>query len=195
MIKCRCGCGNLIKPRDSRNRPRLYSKGHSGRVDRVHCMCACQCGNTFIRKKTSTQIFIKGHHNALVGFKKGYTPWNKGKSWTPPNIEQFIEAGKKTRYKKGQMAKEKHPKWNNGVTPEHKLIRGTPEYKKWRDAVFMRDNYTCVKCIKRGGDLIADHIKSFSKYPNLRLVIANGRTLCEKCNYESTYKLKEWQES
>lgn len=195
MIECRCGCKTLIEPRDKKNRPRLYVRGHSGRLERVHCTCMCGCGGEFVRKKTSHQKYIKGHHNPLVGFKKGYTPWNKGKNWTPPNIEQFIEAGKKNRYKKGQLAKEKHPKWNGGITPEHLLIRGSPEYKQWRDGVFTRDNYTCVKCFKRGGNLVADHIRSFSKYPELRLVLDNGRTLCENCNYESTHILKEWKNS
>jgi len=29
----------------------------------------------------------------------------------------------------------------------------------WREKVFKRDNYTCQVCGKKGGYLIADHIK------------------------------------
>lgn len=195
MIKCKCGCGTLIQARDKKNRPRLYVKGHSGRVDIVECLCACGCGNTFKRKKTSTQIYIKLHHNKKAGFKKGYTPWNKGKDWTPPNIETFIKSGQSYRYKKGQMSGAKHHNWKGGVTPIHIQIRNSEDGIKWRKAVFERDNYTCVMCNKKGGDLVADHIKAFSKYPSLRFVISNGRTLCRKCNHISTYELKEWASS
>lgn len=195
MKACKCGCGVLIEPRDSRGRVKLYVRGHAGRVKRVVCICSCGCGREFTKKKTSKQVYIKGHHNKKAGFKKGYTPWNKGKNWTPPNIKDFVKAGEISRYKKGQMSGDKHPNWRGGVTPVHIQIRNSDEGKEWRKAVFERDDYTCVLCGQRGGNLIADHIKSFSKYPELRFNIDNGRTLCYKCNHKSTYELKEWKHS
>lgn len=62
--------------------------------------------------------------------------------------------------------------------------RDTFNYRVWRKDVYIKDNYTCQKCGKRGGDLNAHHIKSFSKFEELRLSVANGSTLCNKCHNE-----------
>ena len=63
-------------------------------------------------------------------------------------------------------------------------IRKCPEYTLWRKSVFERDNYTCAWCgCNTSGKLNADHIKPFSRFPELRFAIYNGRTLCEKCHH------------
>lgn len=71
--------------------------------------------------------------------------------------------------------------WQNFVTPKDKLER-----HRFRDEiqkqVFKRDNYTCQDFGEVGGYLQAHHIKSFSKYPELRLEILNGITLCVPCH-------------
>ena len=60
-------------------------------------------------------------------------------------------------------------------------IRKSKAYKDWRTAVFERDNYKCVLCGK-GRTICADHIKEFALYPELRLNVDNGRTLCLDCH-------------
>ena len=73
--------------------------------------------------------------------------------------------------------------WNyRGVTPQHERIRKSAEYIDWRNKVFRRDNYTCQACGSRGGVLRAHHVKAFSTYPELRLVVDNGLTLCAACH-------------
>ena len=71
---------------------------------------------------------------------------------------------------------------DEGKRTEDKRIRQSAAYRQWRTAVFERDDYTCQFCSKRGGKLNADHIKPFVYFPELRLDVDNGRTLCEPCH-------------
>lgn len=88
-----------------------------------------------------------------------------------------------TRMKRSENQKGSNgSNWKGGITPINEIIRKSLEYKLWREAVFKRDNYTCVLCLERGERLNADHIKRFSDYPKLRFVVDNGRTLCVSCH-------------
>ncbi|MEC4616177.1 HNH endonuclease [Tsukamurella tyrosinosolvens] len=69
-----------------------------------------------------------------------------------------------------------------GRTEEAKRVRTSKAYAEWRTAVFKRDDYTCVECGQRGGELNADHILPFAHFPDLRLELTNGRTLCVPCH-------------
>lgn len=71
---------------------------------------------------------------------------------------------------------------DKGISPKNEKVRKSLKYKKWRQQVFERDNYTCQFCKNRGGKLNADHIKPFSIYVNERFDLNNGRTLCEECH-------------
>lgn len=84
---------------------------------------------------------------------------------------------------------EKNGNWKGGITPINKALRETFEYEEWRTKVFERDLYTCQGCGKIGGWLEADHIKPFALYPELRLEISNGRTLCKPCHKKLGWEL------
>src|SRR3990167_1065495 len=116
---------------------------------------------------------------------KGKLPWNK----------EIIEKMRKncghpmSEINKRKMAisnakrvGELSATWKGGITPIHQKIRNSKEYADWRTAVFQRDDYTCQECGSRGYKLNADHIKPFTYFPELRLVIENGRTLCVPCH-------------
>jgi len=86
----------------------------------------------------------------------------------------------------------KNPNWKGGISELNKLIRKSLKYREWRKSVFERDDYTCQVCYDNsGGNLEADHIKSFARFPELRFDLKNGRTLCEECHRKTdTYGSK-----
>jgi len=59
--------------------------------------------------------------------------------------------------------------------------RSTSEYKAWRSAVLIRDEYKCRSCETRA-DLQVHHIVPWSKNRELRFDVENGKTLCAKCH-------------
>jgi hypothetical protein len=155
-------------------------------------------------KNTGRTRFKKGHipyNKDLKGychsgtFKKGHPSYLtkeaiekirkklKGKKKSEEHrkkISKAMKGEKNPMYgRKGIL----HPRWKK----ERKLLRKKHEgieYNEWRKAIFRRDNFTCQKCGQYGGNLIAHHIFNFADFPELRLAIDNGITLCKKCHNE-----------
>jgi 5-methylcytosine-specific restriction endonuclease McrA len=88
--------------------------------------------------------------------------------------------------------KEKNYSWKGGITPINEQVRHSFEMKEWRNMVFGRDYHTCKGCGARGIYLNAHHIKPFSKYPELRLEVSNGITLCRPCHEKTRGKEEEF---
>lgn len=138
----------------------------------------------------------------LIGYKKGQVSPRKGvlvsedarlkmrmaKLGRPSNCRWTKEmrqavsqrlTGKPQPWHKGDKSRF----WKGGIYPLNLKLRKSIQYRIWRKAVFERDNYTCVWCgDNKGGNLEADHIKPFAKFPCLRFVVENGRTLCKLCH-------------
>ena len=96
-------------------------------------------------------------------------------------LKIIINENQRRKMSKSHKGKKSHL-WKGGITKEKELLRKGVEWKIWREKVFKRDNYTCRKCKKRGKYLEPHHIKSWSKYPELRFEINNGLTLCHNCH-------------
>lgn len=78
----------------------------------------------------------------------------------------------------------------------YRRMRASVEYKEWRWAVFMRDNFTCQQCHRCGSGVVlnADHIKPFALFPELRFEVSNGRTLCKDCHEKTpTFGVYAWR--
>lgn len=86
------------------------------------------------------------------------------------------------RHRSEKQRGDKSHRWEGGKTDANKLLRKSLDATMWREQVFARDDYTCVKCGERGGSLTADHIKPWAIYPALRFDVDNGRTLCRSCH-------------
>lgn len=145
-------------------------------------------------------------------FRKGQKAWNKGtkRTFTPDWIEKMTRHLRENpiRYWKGKhnpnVSGEKHWNWKGGVTSLSGRIRASIRYRQWREAIYTRDDFTCVMCGRRGGKLQADHIKQFArilqenKVTSLEEALAcevlwnlsNGRTLCFPCHKETETYLK-----
>ncbi len=82
-------------------------------------------------------------------------------------------------YRKKYLTGENNKLWKGG-----RRRTFHQEEREWREAVYIRDDYTCRECGKRGAALNAHHIKSYSQFPDERLNIDNGITLCLECHKE-----------
>lgn len=132
----------------------------------------------WLGKKQTKEMSLKksirhsGENNPMFG-KVGA---NKGRKFSLETRYRMSE-GLKKAHQEGR-----HPLYKGGITPINLAIRASIEYKLWRESIFKRDDYRCLDCGQRGGQLNADHIYPFSLYTRLRFDINNGQTLCVDCH-------------
>ena len=100
---------------------------------------------------------------------KGVGKWNKGKKRSDEVKEKMTIA----MYKRWSEVPKK--------TKRYKHNR-SKVYMDWHTQVLERDDYTCQDCGVRGVYLEVHHIKSYAHFPESRLDIDNGLTLCKPCH-------------
>jgi hypothetical protein len=154
-----------------------------------------------MRKAKIGKPLSKNHREkiglSLLGNKNtlGYVPSVKTREKLSKSLKKAFSINpipKEIRRKVGEAQKgEKHHNWKGGLTPKNKQIRESIEMKEWRTMVFGRDSFACQMCFAKGVYLNAHHLKSFSKYPELRFEVSNGITLCQKCHDKTKGKEEE----
>lgn len=131
--------------------------------------------------------FKKGH-KPTHGFKKGMTPWNKGKPFLAMKGNKIRLGSKQSpetiEKRVSKLRGKNHWRWIEDKTKLSRINkqgeRRTSAYFYWRKEVWTRDSF---KCRLNGNDcsgrLEAHHILSWTEYPELRYIINNGITLCQ----------------
>lgn len=79
---------------------------------------------------------------------------------------------------------ENAPNWNPNMTDDDRTYRDTPEYKEFIKECLKRDKYICQISGQIGGELEVHHIKSYARYPELRIDISNGIVLSKEIHRE-----------
>lgn len=146
-------------------------------------------------KESKTQWAGRKYCGYPCSYKANPTKFKKGNPAPKTAFKKGEHPSIHTEFKKGdiRIVGQNNFNWRNGITPEIRKLRTSKEYKLWRIAVFIRDDYTCQICNQRGVYLHADHLSSFARYPEVRYAINNGRTLCAECHRNTkTYGRGSW---
>lgn len=81
------------------------------------------------------------------------------------------------------MRGENNWSWNPNRTHEQRVAeRKEAQNKNWRRDVFVKYDYICQCCKKRGGNIVAHHIDSYDWCEEKRYDVNNGIVLCESCH-------------
>ncbi len=170
--------GKYMKKHNIKTRNRKFNNNEIKKILKLHTE-----GKTF---KEISNIMendydkIRNHIYKNTNIKSNYSP---GEETKKENIRKKISS---------KLQGITEDEWNGFKETENSLIRKSEKYKKWRMLVFERDGYVCQStnckfCGNRYGGikLNAHHIKSFSKYLELRFDINNGITYCENYHLKS----------
>lgn len=147
-------------------------------MNKTYCNCGCGQITTLAKYTCKSRGWKKGEpinyiHGHNMKGKKREIPAMLGKHHSIETRRKMYESSRK-----GSDCN----LWKGGVYKINELLRRSAEYRIWRTKVYQRDNYTCQICEYRGHNLQVDHIQSWSKYPELRFIVDNGRTLCIPCH-------------
>lgn len=173
-------------------------------VFNVRRFCSRVCKSNSQRNKEPWNKNKKGIQIAWNKGLKGIQSWHNISGLRPHKFGEFKhnkESIEKNRLKhlgispgnkgkKSIFSGELHWNWQGGKTKEREKLRKGIEYKNWRENIFIRDDFTCQMCMKKGCKIHADHIKPWSLYPELRFSLDNGRTLCVDCHKSTPTYLK-----
>lgn len=122
---------------------------------------------------------------------------NKGKRLSEKTKEKMsIYAKNRTSEHIAKLSGSGNGSWKGGIIPASRKIRNSLKYANWRLLVFERDEFLCQMpdCDKTERSLDSHHIKKFSIFPDLRLDLNNGITLCKKCHNKTKNKEEEFEQ-
>jgi hypothetical protein len=131
---------------------------------------------------TSFQVFKYRENNAKFCSRGCCGKSKRDKPTFITGKHHSKETRKKMSENHADFKGEKGTNWKGGMGTKRHRAMGQAKYILWRSQVFERDTYTCQNCKRSGIYIMAHHIKSWAKYPQLRYTISNGLTLCKICH-------------
>ena len=172
-----------------------------------------------LSKALKGRIFTEEHKRNLSGtwFKKGFTPWNKGKEGikkkplTEEHKRKLSKAHKGFRHTeesrrkmsishKGKKMGISNPNWRGGLSVTH---YGTEFNTLLKEQIRQRDNYRCRQCFRQQSELF---IKTKTGIKPLKLIVhhidynkknnspKNLISLCPNCHSQTNFKREDWSD-
>jgi transposase len=93
-----------------------------------------------------------------------------------------VESRKKmSAAKRGKYTGESNPNWKGAQITDEVRQRRSYDAKIWREACLKRDDFKCTLC-DSAEKLHVHHVLEFADYPERRLDINNGKTVCVFCH-------------
>lgn len=188
MWECLCDCGNISIVSSSRlNLGKSKSCGCFSFLDLT--------GETFGRLKVGKSLGVKEYGKQFFSCQCicGKTKEVYGARLVNGNVKSCgclkkdaaVENIKKShKVNKGV----EHYNFNKNITNEERTAMryeiGREDRRKWRKAIYERDDYSCVICNKRGGKINAHHLNGFNWDTDGRYDVENGVTLCNSHHLE-----------
>lgn len=106
--------------------------------------------------------------------------------------EEHLANMRKTHRAKAAFG-DSNPNWKGGLTEVNRRLRGSWQFRDWKKQSLERAGHKCEKCGVSDGQaceccgtrikLHVHHVKSFSKFPDVRFDPANSEVLCPKCHF------------
>jgi len=147
-----------------------------------------KCGNDLVRSHTLSEESRKKLSMSKKGVKRPDMLGENNPAKRPEVREKLAGVNNPmygvARY---EIRGSKHPRYNPNLTDYERTHKRQELQGKnkdtWSRRVFIKDNYTCKCCCKRGGiNLVAHHLNSWNWDIENRHELDNGITLCSACH-------------
>jgi len=179
----------------------VLSRAVSGKRG-AHFHCLCDCGNLTVKSGSALRrgkvkscgcLYIETRHRRMPKeTKQKISKARKGIKFNAKHLQNLSisHMGQKVTEETKRKLSAVHQGitidlWKEFATTRNHRRKVSKEWKKWRDAVFLRDDWTCMDCNERGLRLHPHHINAKSLYPELIFDVDNGITLCVECHMKT----------
>lgn len=188
--KCRCDCGNITLVETNHLKKGLVK---SCGCYQATCTSKVKIGEKYGRWTTLERTLERSSNGSVMWLCK--CDCGNEKLVKAQSLSQGVSKSCGCIKKELQRAKigSKNHNYKAFLTKEDRLQRrymlGGTSIDKVREKVYRRDDYTCVNCQVRGGNLNSHHLNSWNAHPSGRFDVSNCVTLCVAChrNFHKKY--------